>query len=96
MIFKSGKTYDTLVFIAGIVLPALAVLYTALAEIWGLAYEKEIPATIMAVDTFLGALLKISKSKYDKVDPEYLNVKEQYEDRIEAGEFDDKDYSEGD
>ena len=96
MIFKSGKTYDTLVFIAGIVLPALAVLYTALAEIWSLPYGKEIPATIMAVDAFLGALLKISKSKYDKADPEYLNVKEQYEDRIEAGEFDGKDYSEGD
>ena len=96
MVFKNGKTYDTLVFIAGIVLPALAVLYTTLAEIWSLPYGKEIPATIMGVDTFLGALLKISKSKYEKADPEYLNVKEQYEDRIEAGEFDGKDYSEGD
>lgn len=66
MLFKNDKTYDVLVYVAQIVLPALAVLYAALAEIWGLPYAKEIPATIMAIDAFMGVVLKISKSKYDK------------------------------
>lgn len=95
MIFKNSKTYDFLVYLASIVLPALAVLYTALAEIWNLPYAKEIPATIMGVDTFLGALLKISQSRYNKSTPEYLDVARQYEEREASGEFDGIDYSEG-
>lgn len=62
----SNKTYDVLIFIAQIVLPALATLYAALAAIWKLPYAKEIPATVMAIDTFLGAILKISSNKYNK------------------------------
>ena len=49
----SNKVYDILKDIALIVLPALATLYAALAKIWGLPYEVAIPATIMAIDTFL-------------------------------------------
>ena len=62
----SNKTYDILKDIALIVLPALATLYAALAKIWGLPYEVAIPATIMAVDTFLGAILKLSTNQYNK------------------------------
>lgn len=62
----SNKVYDILKDIALIVLPALATLYAALAKIWGLPYEVAIPATIMAVDTFLGAILKISTNQYNK------------------------------
>lgn len=62
----SNKTYDVLKFIAGIVLPALATLYAALAGIWGFPYPEQIPATIMAVDTFLGVVLGISTAKYNK------------------------------
>lgn len=62
----SNKTYDVLIFIAQIVLPALATLYAALAAIWNLPCAKEIPATVMAIDTFLGAILKISSNKYYK------------------------------
>ena len=62
----SNKTYDVLIFIAQIVLPALATLYAALAAIWNLPCAKEIPATIMAIDTFLGTILKISSNKYYK------------------------------
>ncbi len=62
----SNKTYDVLIFIAQIVLPALATLYAALAAIWNLPCAKEIPATIMAIDTFLGTILKISSNKYNK------------------------------
>ena len=66
----SNKTYDVLKFIALTVLPALATLYGALAQIWQLPYGKEIPLTIMAIDTFLGVLLGISSSKYKKEEEE--------------------------
>ena len=62
----SNKVYDILKDIALIVLPALATLYAALAKIWGLPYEVAIPATIMAIDTFLGAILKVSTNQYNK------------------------------
>ena len=61
-----NKIYDTLKFIAQIVLPAIATLYTTLAEIWSLPYGEAIPLTIMAIDTFLGALLMISSNNYKK------------------------------
>lgn len=60
----SNKTYDILVWIAQIVLPALATLYAALSGIWGFPYGEEITGTIAAVDVFLGALLKVSNAKY--------------------------------
>lgn len=62
----SNKTYDVLKFIAMIVLPALATLYAALAGIWNFPYAEQIPATIMAIDTFLGVILGISTSNYNK------------------------------
>lgn len=62
----SNKTYDILKFIAQIVLPALGTLYFALAGIWGLPYGEQIVGTITAVDTFLGAILKLSSDRYNK------------------------------
>lgn len=62
----SNKVYDILKEIALIVLPALATLYAALAGIWNLPFAEQIPMTIMAIDTFLGAILKISNEKYKK------------------------------
>ena len=62
----SNKTYDTLKFIAQIVLPALGTLYFALSQIWGLPYGEQIVGTITAVDTFLGAVLGISSINYKK------------------------------
>lgn len=71
-----SKTYDVLKYIAQIVLPALATLYVTIAGIWGLPYAEAISGSIMAVDFFLGTLLKISSDQYfstreivDKVDP---------------------------
>ena len=60
----SNKTYDILKYVAQIVLPALGTLYFALAGIWGFPYGEQIVGTIMAIDTFLGALLGISSAKY--------------------------------
>lgn len=62
----SNKTYDLLKWVAQIALPALGTLYAGLAVIWGFPYGEEIVGTILAVDTFLGALLGISSAKYYK------------------------------
>ena len=62
----SNNVYDVLKFIAQIVLPALATLWSALGKIWGWPLVTEITATICAVDTFLGALLGISSMQYAK------------------------------
>ena len=60
----SNKIYDVLKFIAQIVLPALATLYVSIASLWGLPYPEEISGTVMAIDTFLGAVLMISSNQY--------------------------------
>lgn len=65
MIFNN-KTYDILKDIALYVLPALATLILALGNIWGIPYAEAIAATITAIDTFLGAILKISSNEYQK------------------------------
>ena len=62
----SNTTYDRLKFIAQVVLPAAGTLYAALAGIWGLPYAEQIVGTIVAVDTFLGVVLKISTHQYNK------------------------------
>ncbi len=62
----SNKVYDTLKWIAQILLPALATLYFALAAIWGLPAAEQVVGTITAIDTFLGVLLGISTSNYKK------------------------------
>jgi hypothetical protein len=61
----TNKVYDIMKYIAQIVLPAIGTLYFALASIWGLPYGEQIVGTITAVDTFLGAILMISTSKYN-------------------------------
>lgn len=62
----SNKTYDILKNIALYVLPALATLILTLGGIWGIPYAEAIAATITAIDTFLGAILKISSNEYQK------------------------------
>lgn len=62
----SNKTYDVLKWIAQLVLPAVGTLYAALSGIWGFSYQEEMMATVLAVDTFLGALLGISSANYNK------------------------------
>ena len=62
----SNKAYDTLKFIAQIVLPSIGTLYFALAGIWGFPYGEQIVGTITAIDTFLGALLGLSSVSYNK------------------------------
>ena len=62
----TDKMYDALKWVAQILLPAVATLYFAIAQIWGLPYGEEIVGTLTAIDAFLGALLGISTYQYNK------------------------------
>lgn len=62
----SNKVYDILKFVAQIILPALATLYFALAGIWNWPYAEQVVGTLTALDTFLGVILGISTSNYQK------------------------------
>lgn len=70
----TNQTYDILKYIAQIVLPAAATLYGTVAQIWGLPYAEQIPLTIMAVDTFMGVLLKVSTDAYNRGEYDGLDV----------------------
>lgn len=61
----TNKAYDTLKFIALIVLP-FAEFVGAMAHIWGFAYGAEIVASLIAVDAFLGTIVKILADRYHK------------------------------
>lgn len=63
----SNKVYDVVKWIAQYLLPAVGTLYFAIASIWGMPYAEEIVGTITAVDAFLGVILGISTSQYNKV-----------------------------
>lgn len=62
----SNKVYDTLKWIAMILLPAVGTLYFALASNWGLPFAEQIVGTVTAFDTFLGVILGISTYQYKK------------------------------
>lgn len=62
----SNKTYDILKWVAQILIPALGTLYFALSKIWGFPFATEVVGTLAAVDTFLGTILGISTSNYNK------------------------------
>ena len=66
MMKMSNKTYDVLKWVAMYLLPAAGTLYFALAGIWGLPFGEQVVGTITAIDTFLGVILGISTSQYNK------------------------------
>lgn len=59
-----NKIYDILKWLAMFFLPALATFVKVVFTIWNLPYGNEISATIVAVNTFLGAILGISNATY--------------------------------
>lgn len=62
----SDKLYDLLKYLAIIGLPAMGTLYRTLASIWNLPGAEEVPATLSAFGTALGAWLCISAAEYNK------------------------------
>ncbi len=67
----SNKAYDVLKYVAQIVLPALATLYAVLAGLWDLPRPDAVVGTIVALDTFLGVLLQLSSSSFNKSDAKF-------------------------
>lgn len=65
----TNRTYNLLKPIALVVLPALAVLYAALAGLWDLPDTVAVVGSISAVDTFLGAVLHLSSASYNSAQP---------------------------
>ena len=61
----SNKMYDTLKFLALIATPIITFL-CAIVAIWGIPYGEQITATLAALDTLIGAIVVVAKSKYDK------------------------------
>lgn len=78
-----SKVYDVLKYVALIVMPALATLVASLGETWGLSdvQTSAVVKTITGLATFLGAILVVTTSAYNRsdarfdgtIDPYYAN-----------------------
>lgn len=62
----NDKVYTVLKWITMIALPAIGTLYFTLSGIWGFPYAEQVIGTITAISTFLGVILGISTSQYNK------------------------------
>lgn len=76
----SNRKYDFLKFVATIFLPALGALYFGLSQIWGLPAGEEVVGTIVLLDAFLGALLKVSDRTYETSGAKYDGIMDVIED----------------
>lgn len=71
----TNRIYDLLKWVALVLLPALSILYLALADSWGLPYATEVAGTLAAIDVFLATLLGISTNTFKVNHPMYrLNL----------------------
>lgn len=61
----SNKFYDTMKFLAMVVIPALGALYFGLAAIWGLPKPEQVVGSLTVIDTFLGVVLHLSTGSYN-------------------------------
>ena len=61
----SNKAYDIIKMISLIAAPAVT-LIAAIITIWDIPYGAQITATLAAIDTFLGALVVILQTNYNK------------------------------
>lgn len=69
--FLTDNFYDTVKWLALIAFPALGTAYYGIAQIFGLPHAEQVVGVIVIIDTFLGTLVGISKSVYDKSDARY-------------------------
>lgn len=67
----NNHVYDVLKNIALVILPAVGALYFALAGIWGLPAAEKVVGSIVAVDTFLGVIIKLGDVSYNASDTRY-------------------------
>lgn len=66
----SNRTFNILRFVQSVLLPALATLYLAVAQIWGLPYQEQIPATLTALVAFLGAFVEYRRQAWKEAQDE--------------------------
>ena len=64
----TNRTYDFLKDLALLYLPGLGTLYFALAGYWDFPNPDAVVGSIMALDTFLGGILKLKTNQYNKTD----------------------------
>lgn len=62
----NNKVYDVLKWVVLIVLPAASGLYAALSGVWGWGYVEQVTTTLSALALFLGSLIGVSTSAYNK------------------------------
>lgn len=62
----SNNVYDILKWLALVALDAIGVFYKAVATIWGLPLGDEVLATCAALSLFIGTLIGISSTQYNK------------------------------
>lgn len=67
----SNKTYDILKNLCLVVIPFIAFVST-ICGIWNVPYTEQITGTLVALETFLGALVKISNMNYNAKKEEEL------------------------
>lgn len=60
-----NSTYDTIKLISLIGTPAVTMI-AAIISIWNIPYGAQITATLAAIDTFLGALVVVLQTMYNK------------------------------
>jgi hypothetical protein len=60
----SDRRYNALKKSATIILPAVAALYIALAQIWHFPKVQEVVGSITALNTFIGLTIHVSKKSY--------------------------------
>lgn len=68
------NVYNFLKPVALVLLPALSTLYFMLGQAWEWTNIEQVMATITAIDLFLGAILGISKRRYDNSDVRFDGV----------------------
>lgn len=76
----SNRSYDALHFVALILLPALGTLYFGLSQLWGLPKAEEVVGTVVLLEIFFGALLKISNRSYEASGAKYAGIMNVVED----------------
>ena len=61
----NSQTFNILRSLAEIYLPTLATLVTAVGAIWSLPVAIPLVATILAVNTAIGAIVKYKRAQYN-------------------------------
>lgn len=89
--FLPDKLYDVLSWIALVALDAVGLLYKALASAWHLPYADEIVVTCMAVSTFIGTLIGVSKIQYkNSVNTDIQQIGEEVREELKDGTDEDE------